>query len=132
MEQGLKQIKINEATVTLGLDGIVYVLFHKNVTLDLKLQMLLLNIYNDITSGRKHPFLFEALEGVKITREAKENAVRIESEAPGSAYAIVADSTAYQLIANFYLTVKRPKSPYKVFRKKDEALAWLKLYVEGS
>ncbi|MES2680069.1 MAG: hypothetical protein V4635_09305 [Bacteroidota bacterium] len=126
MEQTLKQVKINEATITLGNDGIVHVLFHKNVVLDLKLQMLLLNIYNDITARKRHPFLFEALRGVKVTREAKENAIRIESEAPGSAYAIIADSLAYQLIANFYLIVKKPRNPYKVFRKKEEATAWLK------
>ena len=129
MEQDEKQVKINEATITLGEDGVVHVLFHKNVTLDLNLQMLLLNIYNEITERKKHPFLFEALKGVKVTKEAKENAVRIESEAPGSAYAIVADSLAYQVIANFYLFVQKPRSPYKVFRKKDEAIAWLKNFL---
>jgi hypothetical protein len=127
-DEGLKQTRINEATVTLRKDGIVHVLFHRNVILDVALQMLLLNIYNEITGGKKHPFLFEALRGVKVTREAKENAVRIESEAPGSAYAIVADSLGYQLVANFYLVVKKPKNPYKVFRKKEEAVAWLKNY----
>src|SRR6185369_10407077 len=113
---GDKEVKINEATISLRADGIVYVLFHKNVTLDLELQMLLLNIYRDITGTEKRPFLFEAFEGVKVTREARDNAIRIESEAPGCAYAVVAQSPAYWLLATFYLTVKKPLNPYKVFK----------------
>jgi hypothetical protein len=128
-EKVLKQVKIDEATVTLRKDGIVHVLFHKNVTLDLKLQMLLLNIYNEVTGQKKHPFIFEAFEGVTVTKEARENALRIESEAPGSAYAVVADSVAYRLLANFYLNIKKPLSPYKVFGKTEDAIKWLKTYV---
>jgi hypothetical protein len=124
-----KQIRINEATVTLRNDGIVHVLFHNNVVLDLPLQMLLLNIYNEITERRKHPFLFEALSGIKVTREAKENAIRIEADAPGSAYAVLAPTLAYQVVANFYLKVRRPKSPYRVFRNEDAAVEWLKKYL---
>jgi hypothetical protein len=125
----LEEVKINEATVTLRKDGIVRVLFHKNVTLDLKLQMLLLTIYNDITKRKKHPFLFEAFEGVHVTREARDNAIRIESEAPGSAYAVMANSIPYRLLANFYLNVRKPKSPYKVFGNKEDAIQWLKTYL---
>src|SRR5688572_7737642 len=97
----VKQVKINEATITLRKDGIVHVLFHKGVTLDLSLQMLMLTIYNEITGRKKHPFMFEALHGVKVTKEAKENAIRIESEAPGNAYAVVANNLMYGVIANF-------------------------------
>lgn len=127
-ENVLKQVKINEATITLRMDGIVHVLFHKGVTLDLPLQMLLLNIYNEITDRQKHPFLFEAFEDVHVTKEARDNAIRIESESPGSAYAVVAESMTYRLLANFYLNIRKPKSPYKVFANKDEAILWLKGY----
>jgi hypothetical protein len=122
----IKEIKINEATVSLRDDGIVDVLFNRNVILDVPLQMLLLNIYQEITERKKHPFLFEAFEGVKVTREAKLNALRIEDEAPGSAYAVVASNIGYYIIANFYLKVKRPKMPFRVFSKKEEAVDWLR------
>jgi hypothetical protein len=125
-EDALKQIKINEATVTLRKDGIVTVFFHKNVVLDIQLQMLLLNIYYEITGRKKHPFLFLAATGLKVTKEAKENALRIEALAPGSAYAIVAKSKAYQILANFYLNIKKTQSPYKVFTNEEKAVKWLK------
>ena len=107
----------------------MYVFFQRKVILDVALQMLMLNIYNQITEGKKHPFLFEAEKGVKVTREAKENALRIESESPGSAYAVVASSFIYQKIANFYLKTKKKTRPYKVFSKREDAIIWLKNYI---
>ncbi|MCE3258404.1 MAG: hypothetical protein K0S12_45 [Bacteroidetes bacterium] len=125
----IKQVQINEATISLRADGIVTVFLHKNMVLDLALQMLMLNIYNEITEGKKHPFLFEASTGIKVTKEAKENAIRIEPLAPGSAYAIVAKSKAYQILANFYLTIKKTHSPYRVFTDRDKAIEWLHTYL---
>jgi hypothetical protein len=123
-----KQVKINEATVTLRNDGIVHVLFHKKITLDLPLQMLLLTIYREVTGGKLHPFMFEAMPGIKVTREARENAIRIEDEAPGNSYAVIAPTLAYQILANFYVKIRRPKKPYRVFRHKQEAVEWLKQF----
>jgi hypothetical protein len=124
----VRQIKINESTVSLRADGIVQVLFHKNITLDLALQMLLLRIFNEITEKKKHPFLYEALEGVKVTKEARDNAISIESKGPGNAYALVAVSPAYRLMANFYVKIKPTLNPYKIFSKREEAIEWLKQF----
>jgi hypothetical protein len=126
----IREIRINEATVAMRSDGIVQVTFNKNITIDVPLQMLLLNLYNEITEKKKHPFLYEAFSGVKVTKDAKENAIHIESLGPGKAYAIVAESVAYQLIANFYVKVKKPVYPFKVFTKKEDAVKWLRGFVE--
>jgi hypothetical protein len=127
----LKQVKINEVTISLRKDGIVHILFHKHIRLDLELQMLMLNIYKEITRGKKHPFLFEAMEGVKVTKEAKLNAIRIQDETPGLAYAVIADNHAYMLLANFYIRVKKIKMPYRVFTRKEEALEWLSGFLDS-
>ncbi len=42
------------------------------------------------------------------------------------ATAVVVDTLAYKLIANFYLKFNKPKRPYKVFSKEEEAIKWLK------
>lgn len=125
----IKEIKIDETTVTLRKDGIVHVLFHRNVVIDPALQMFLLNIYKEVAGEKKYPFLFEALTGVKYTKEARDNAFRIESEAPGTAYAVVAPSLVYKTIANFYIKTKKLSVPYKVFSKKENAVKWLKTYL---
>jgi len=126
----IRQEKIDEATITLKSDGIIYVLFHEDITLDVKLQMLMLNLYKQIAQDKKYPFIFEALEGVTVTKEARDNAIRIESESPGIAFAVVADSLPYRLIANFYMKVNKPKLPYQVFKNREDALVWLKTFVK--
>jgi hypothetical protein len=125
-----KQVLIDEATVTLRQDGIIHVLFHRNVNLDLPLQMLLLNIYKEVAAGVPRPFLFEAMQGVRVTREARENALRIEDESPAIAYAVIAPTVAYRLIAKFYVSIRKPKRPYRVFSKQEAAVKWLRSFVE--
>ena len=125
----LKQIVLPELTVTLKNDGIVYVVYNKDVTLDLELQAKSLEAFNFVTEKKLTPFLFEADEGVSITKEARDNAITMEDQTPCKVTAVVVQNVAYALIANFYMKFNKPKRPYKVFNKKEEAIAWLKLFV---
>lgn len=124
----LKEVKLPEATIRLREDGIVHVIYEKNVTLDVELQMKMFHLYKEVTDGKKLPFVFTAMEGVSITKEARDNAIKIEEASAVCAVAVVADSLAYKLIANFYLKVNRPKSPYAAFTKLEDAIQWLQKY----
>ena len=97
----INEIKMPEATLKLRRDGIVHVTFNKNITLDVPLQLRLLEKHIEITGGKKCPFVFDALEGATITREARNNAILIEDQSPANAVAVVADTLAYKIIANF-------------------------------
>jgi hypothetical protein len=121
----IREIKIAEATLRLRTDGIVHVVFHSHVVLDIPLQLRLLELYRQLTEGRKTPFLFSAMEGVIVTKEARDNAIKLEDQSPVCAVAVLADNLAYRIIANFYLQVNKPKNPYKVFKNQDEAIRWL-------
>ncbi len=50
----------------------------------------------------------------------------MENRSPVAATAVIVNSVPYTLIANFYLKFNKPKHPYKVFKNRNEALAWLK------
>lgn len=89
------------------------------------MQMNALKLYTEICEGKKSKFLFSAENGVTITKEARENATKIEHLSPVGKSAVVADSLPYRIIANFYLRVNRPKNPYKVFGTEKEAVIWL-------
>lgn len=121
----VREIKIPEATIRLRTDGIVHVTFSSHITLDVPLQLRMLELYKQLTGDKKLPFIFSAYEGVIVTKEARDNAIILEDEAPVSAVAIIADNLAYRIIANFYLKVNKPKNPYRVFKKLDEAVEWL-------
>ncbi len=122
----VKTVEIDEAIITLRSDGIVSVHFKERIEIGVELQTRMFGIYQDICEGKKRPFLISANEYCSVTEEAKEFAIEMESEYPGTCTAVVAHNLAYQIIANFYLKVKKPKSPFRVFRNKESALKWLK------
>ncbi len=122
----IKELDFSEVNLQLKSNDIVYVTFKDNCNLDIPLQMRLLDYYYDITDGKLMHFIFMAAENVSITKEARDNAVKIEDQSMLGASAVVVDSLPYKLIANFYLKFNKPKRPYKVFGKEQDAIKWLK------
>lgn len=120
-----RKIETEKVLIQLRSDGIVHVTFKENCTIDVEMQMETLKLYTEICEGKKSKFLFTAEGGVTITKEARENATKIEGLSPVGKSAVVADSLPYRIIANFYLKVNRPKNPYKVFSNEKEAIKWL-------
>jgi hypothetical protein len=122
----IKELDFPDVNLQRKSNDIVYVTFKDDCTLDIDLQMRLLDYYREITDGKLMHFLFMAAENVSISKEARDNAVKIEDQSMLGASAVVVDSLPYKLIANFYLKFNKPKRPYKVFGKEEDAIKWLK------
>ena len=125
----IKEKALPEGTVTLRSDGIVYVKYYENQTIDVGVQMRMLEVFNEITQKKLTPFIFEADEGVIVTKEARDNGIAIEELTPCKATAVVVSSIGYSMIANFYLKFNKPKRPFKVFSNVEDAQEWLKGYL---
>lgn len=125
----VKELDLPEVNIQTKSNGIVYVLFKDDCTLDIDLQMRLLEHYNDMAGGKLMPFIFMAAENVSITKEARDNAVKIEDISKIGASAVIVTNLAYKLIANFYLKFNKPKRPFKVFSNEEEAVAWLQTLI---
>ncbi len=110
-------------------DGIVYICYKEGTVIDPALQLEMHDMFLQLCDGKKPPFLFSAMDYVTVTKEGRENAKKMEPIFPGSAVAVLADSVAYRLIANFYLKVQRPKVPYRVFNNEELAVNWLKTFL---
>lgn len=121
----VKEIDFKTVNIALKSNGIVYVLFKDHCLINIELQNQLLHVYRDITGGKLMPFIFLAAEYVSVTKEAKENAIFIEDQSMCGASAVVVNTLAYKLIANFYLKVNKPKRPYRVFSNVQDAEKWL-------
>jgi len=121
-----KELDFQEVNLQRKSNDIVYVTFKDDCTLDIPLQMRLLDYYKEMTDGKLMHFMFMAAENVSITKEARDNAVKIEDQSMLGASAVVVDSLPYKLIANFYLKFNKPKRPYKVFSNEEDAIKWLK------
>ncbi len=124
------KIELPEVIINCRSDGIIHVNFKEGTEVNVELQNNLLEIYLKICGNERRPFIFSALNNVTFTREARENSIKIEPRYPGIAMAIVADSVAYRLIANFYLKINKPKTPSKIFKDIPSAVEWLKGFIE--
>jgi len=111
-------------------DGIAYFFLKDNIEITVELQAHFVKAYNELTNGSPYPIVYEPGENCNITKEARENAILLEHLSPILATAIIAPNSIYQLIANFYIKFNKPKRPYKVFKKMDEAINWLTPFVE--
>src|ERR1700740_482542 len=103
-------IETPEVTVRLRNDGIVYATFKKDAIFDIALQMKMLDINNKITGGKLSYFIYDAEENVTITKEARDNATKIEHLAPVKGSVVIANNLAYRIIANFYIKFNKPKT----------------------
>lgn len=125
----LKEVDASEYNIKLKSDGIAYVLFKENCVLDVDLQNKMLKSYIEITDSKLTPFIFQAEDGINVTKEARDNAIAMEEASPCKAMAVIVSNIAYAMIANFYMKFNKPKRPYKVFNKKEEGIEWLKQYL---
>lgn len=123
----VRKIVLEEATLCLRADDIVQVFYHDRVLLDVSLQVKINIALLELTNGKKLPFLFEAGDGVIVTAEARDNAIKMEDKTPSIGFAVIVQNMAYRLTASFYLKFNKPKKPYKVFtdKDKDKAIEWL-------
>jgi hypothetical protein len=121
----VKEVDLPEARIALRSDGLYHVHFKRHVVYDIPLQMRMRKIYEELTGGKRSKFIFSAEEGLVFTREARDNAEQVNANSPILCYALVVNSLAYKLIANFYLKVVKPKGLFKMVSSIREAARWL-------
>lgn len=106
-------------------DGIIRVIYLKNAEIDLAAKKDLHRKYIEFAEFKSIPMLLELEDNVTITKEARVFARKIEPLQPFNSCAVIVNSLAYQILANFYAKFYRPTKPFKVFTNKEEAFKWL-------
>jgi|GEM_PF-963219 len=112
-------------------DGIVRVTFKKDTEIDPIHVQENFDAYNQVINGKMFSFLYlpedatvvYTAEGLQFSKENSAKAF------PKICTAVVIDSLAHRMIANFYNLVFNSKFPYKVFSNYEEAESWcIELY----
>lgn len=85
-------------------------------------------IYKEVAGLKDLPLCLIIDDGVEITREARDFARKIEPKQPFTACAVVVNSLAYKILANFYVVFHKPVKPFKVFNSKESAIQWLEQF----
>jgi len=123
-----KVLTLPFAELSLDDNGIIRVNYIGGSIIDVPEKKLLFKAYQELTSDIKTLFIFQAQSHVNFTKEAKEYSIRIEPLQPFMAIAVVADNLAFQLLADFYFKVYKPKVAYKVVKSEEKAVEWLLEY----
>jgi hypothetical protein len=84
-----------------------------------------MNAAEKLAKGKKACILFITHPTGTMTAEARKLPVTEQKIRYTLAQAIVVSSTATLLMANFYVRMKRFPFPYRVFKSRDKAIAWL-------
>lgn len=122
-------ITLPEAIIREREDGIVHVTFLEGTTFDIPLQERLMQEYIKLCQDQKRPFLFDAEDHFTLTKEASQNAKKLEPNFPATAHAAVVKNLAHKIIGDFFLKFHKPKLPFKIFRKQEDAIKWLRGHV---
>lgn len=124
----ITQVDTEEIIVSLRKDGIIHVYIKPNIHIDIDVQKRMLAAYWKVTDVRR-PFVFEVGEFTSISKEARQNATKIEEDAPVAATAIVVTNLGHRIIADYYYKFNRPKRPIKIFKNSESAVEWLSQYL---
>ncbi len=108
-------------------DGIVSVLVTLDSDLDLEAMKEIVAARMELVDWQPHTVLIEAESNHHSEKEAREYLANYEKD-PALAMAVVSNNLAVRLLANFYVKFDKPRIPTKLFKSREDALAWLKTF----
>lgn len=110
----------------IGDDGLKELTVKENATYDASdvEESLELSLRGNYRS--KFYVLFEAEGNANITEDARKRAASQDYTKYTAALALCSDKPTLVALGNIFLTVNRPKVPTKFFKKRADALRWLK------
>lgn len=108
--------------------GIIFATYLKGseITIDVKKEHHIL--YKQLAEFKPMPLLLTIEEDVIISKETREFARKLEPKQPFTACAVVVNSLAFRILANFYGIFHKPLKPFKVFNDEESAKEWLQQF----
>ena len=125
-----KKTETNTAYIHLCSDGIVRILLKRNSEInipELKRNILALN---ELVKNKTYSFLYYTEDNsVTHSNDARAFGKKNERSVPRLCTAVVVNSLAHKMVANFYLNFNKPTIPFKVFHQMNDAEKWcLEIY----
>jgi len=121
----VKSIKLNVADAYLLSSGLVYLKFKDDQTINVQDRLDLAQAIEDLADGQRRKVLIQTGERSSITPEARKLDINKRVEAHVIKEALIITTLGIRISATFYYKFRKPKFPFKVFAKYDEALKWL-------
>lgn len=108
-------------------DGILHFYYKKIENMDLDTAKTCVHDRLEFTEYKSYPCLVDFIQLKNSTKEARDYFANEGNEGI-KANAILVNSTAFKMMANFYIMVNKPQNPTRMFTDKNAALAWLEKF----
>lgn len=118
------------ARLWLGEDGIVRIIHVPGAEVALEDAKETMAAYLKINQGKRRPLFIDTKTMKSMTRETRQYYSGGEAAKVASAAAIIVGTPVSRVLGNFYLGLSNPHLPSRLFSSEDEALEWLKGYIE--
>jgi len=118
------------AKLWLGEDGIVRIIHVHGADVTLEDAQETMAAYLKINKGKKRPLFVDTKTMRSLAREARKYYAGEEAAKVASAVAIIVGTPVSRVLGNFYIGLSNPLLPSRLFSSEDEALEWLKGYIE--
>jgi len=121
-------IETRTARIWLGEDGIIRTVFLTNSELTLEDAKEIDTVTSGMTDGKEYPFLIDLRKIKSVAREVRNYGSEMKTRRNASALLI--SSPLSRVLGNLYLGINKPIHPVKLFVSEDEAIKWLKGFME--
>ena len=108
-------------------DDILYCNYKKIDVLDIDAVKVGVQDRVKFSENVSYPCLFDIRLMGKVTKEARDYLAN-EGNDLVTASALVVGSSVLKIIANFFITVNKPKNPTRMFTDKESAIKWLQKF----
>jgi len=116
-------------TAYLRSDGIVHLAMKDIEDYTVEILREQIQFLSEKSNGKKLPVMLTFSSYNSPNDETMKYASKDENMKYTKASAVVVDSLALRLGANFYLHFFKPKTPTKLFNTKEDAVLWLRKFV---
>jgi hypothetical protein len=121
---------VRVARLWLGEDGIVRIIHVSGAEVTLEDARETMAAYLKINGGKRLPLFVDTKTMKSMSRETRKYYAGEEAAKVASAAAIIVGTPASRVLGNFYLGLSNPHLPSRLFSSEEEALEWLKGYLE--
>lgn len=122
--------KSRVAKLWLGEDGIVRIIHFPGAEVTLADAQETMACYLKLYEGKRRPLFIDTKTMKSMTRETRQYYSGEEAAKVASAAAIIVGTPVSRVIGNFYIGLSNPHLPSRLFSSEDEALEWLRGYIE--
>lgn len=125
----MEEIELEKSVVSID-DNVIHIHLKSGQEIELSDAVFIVEAMGKLGKGRKFPILIDAGEFSSVDKEARIFSAAAESNLYTLADAIAYCNLAQKLLANFYIKYNKPTVPTRVFPTKEEALIWLKTFLQ--